>query len=72
MDDRGWRDIFLIWIRDEGVCFVVFYSKHCSLVVDGRVSVMDLADQDGLDVSLNCEIKLVSEFSGFDEALTAK
>ena len=36
------------------------------------IPVMDLAGQDGLDVSLNCEIKVVSEFSGFDEALTAK
>ena len=33
---------------------------------------MDLADQYGLDVSLRCEIKVVSEFRGFDEALTAK
>ena len=33
---------------------------------------MDLADQDGLDVSLSCEFKVVSEFRGFDEALTAK
>ena len=33
---------------------------------------MDLADQNGLDVSLSCVIKVVSEFSGFDEALTAK
>ena len=34
--------------------------------------VMDLADQDGLNVSLSCEFKVVSEFRGFDEALTAK
>ena len=33
---------------------------------------MDLVDQDGLDVSLSCEFKRVSEFRGFDEALTAK
>ena len=33
---------------------------------------MDLADQDGLDVSLSCVFKVVSEFCGFDEALTAK
>ena len=33
---------------------------------------MDLADQSGLDVSLSWEIKGVSEFRGFDEALTAK
>ena len=33
---------------------------------------MDLADQYGLDVSLRCEIKVISEFRGFDEALTAK
>ena len=34
--------------------------------------VMDLADQSRLDVSRCCEIKVVSEFGGFDEALTAK
>ena len=33
---------------------------------------MDLVDQNGLDVSLSYEIKGVSEFRGFDEALTAK
>ena len=33
---------------------------------------MDLADQGGLDVSLSCEFKVVSEFRGFNEALTAK
>ena len=38
----------------------------------GTFCVMDLADQRGLDVSLNCEFRVVSEFSGFDEALTAK
>ena len=34
--------------------------------------VMDLADQDGLDMSRSCGFKVVSEFRGFDEALTAK
>ena len=34
--------------------------------------VMDLAGQDGLSVSLSCVVKVVSEFRGFDEALTAK
>ena len=34
--------------------------------------VMDLVDQDGLDVSLSCKVKVISEFRGFDEALTAK
>ena len=34
--------------------------------------VMDLADQYGLDVSLSYEIKVISEFREFDEALTAK
>ena len=33
---------------------------------------MDLADQGGLDVSLIRVIKVVSEFSEVDEALTAK
>ena len=34
--------------------------------------VMDLADQGGLDVSLSCGYKVVNDFRGFDEALTAK
>ena len=37
MDDRGQRDIFLILIGDQGICFIVFYLKRCSLVVNGRV-----------------------------------
>ena len=36
------------------------------------LAVMVLANQGGLDVSLICESKVVCEFSGFDEALTAK
>ena len=37
MDDGGQRDVFLILIRNQGICFIVFYTKRCSLVVDGRV-----------------------------------
>ena len=56
------------------VILLYWVSRWVRRVADGGVLtyVMDLADQDGLDVSLNCEIKVVSEFSGFDEALTAK
>ena len=43
-----------------------------SLSLPNSPSVMVLANQDGLNVSLSCEVKVVSEFRGFDEALTAK
>ena len=33
---------------------------------------MDPADQSGLDVSQCLVVKVVSDFGGFDEALTAK
>ena len=41
-------------------------------VKKNRLHVMDLADQDGLDMSLGCGFKGISDFRGFDEALTAK
>ena len=49
-------------------------SEWVRRIANGSVLtyVMDLADQVGLDVSLICGFKVISEFSGFDEALTAK
>ena len=51
---------------------VMFFGLTNSPATFQAMIVVDLADQDGLDVSLSCEFKGVSEFRGFDEALTAK
>ena len=37
MGAGGCGNIFLILIRNQGICFIVFYTKHCSLIVNGRV-----------------------------------
>ena len=53
------------------LCWVSGWVRR--VASDGVLTyVMDLVDQDGLNVSRSCGFKVVSEFRGFDEALTAK